>query len=117
VTAPHEGVRARRARLIERAATERDTLAREFAELQQPLRTVERGLGIYRGLRRSMPVIGLGAGIAMAALAFIRPKGISGWVRGATEIWRLISERKRDRARAAEPAAPPSPAVGEVVGG
>ena len=117
MTRPHEAVRARRARLIARAASERDMFAREFGEFQQPLRTVERGLGVYRGLRRSMPVIGLGAGVAMAALAFIRPEGISGWVRNATEIWRLISEQRSRRARAAEPAATPSPVVGEVVGG
>ena len=108
---PREVVHERRARLLERAQSEREDLARELGTWSGPLRTVERGIAVYRGIRRSLPVLGFGAGVGMAALAFVRPEGIGGWIRNATEIWRLFTERKARRAertvaQAAEPAAP-----------
>ena len=117
---PRQGVHERRARLIERAQSERENLARELGTWSDPLRNVDRGIAVYRGIKRSLPVLGLGAGVGMAALAFVRPEGISGWIRNATEIWRLFTERKARRAeraiaQAAVPANPvaASPVVAE----
>jgi len=108
---PREAVRTHRAQLVERAQREREELARQLGTWSGPLRTVERGFAVYRGVRRSMPVIGLGAGIGMAALAFLRPAGIGGWVQKATEIWNLLSGIRNRRAervaeRTGEPVAP-----------
>ena len=117
---PREAVQARRAQLIERAQSERAVLARELGRWSGPLRTVERGIAVYRGVRRSMPVIGLGAGVAMAALAFLRPDHIGGWVQKATEIWRLLNgirirrgERVAARAGEAVTPVPATPVVTE----
>src|SRR5262249_56975019 len=101
-----EGVGAGGGGVIEGAATERDELGRQLGEWQQPLRTAERGLALYRGLRRSLPVIGFGAGVVMEALAFVRPDGISGWVQNALELWRGAAP---PQAAAARPPAPPPP--------
>jgi len=91
---PREKVEARRAQLIERAASERDQLARQFGEWQQPLRNVDRGLAVYQGFKRSLPVIGFGAGVAMAALAFIRPDSVGGWLEAGRNLWQLLAKRK-----------------------
>jgi hypothetical protein len=118
---PRELVHERRARLIERAESEREDLARELGTWSGPLRNVERGIAVYRGIQRSLPVLGFGAGVGMAALAFVRPEGIGGWIRNATEIWRAVQPREGAGARSArlrrrrEPAAPvaAAPAVAE----
>jgi len=109
---PRDLAHERRARLIERAESERQDLARQLGTWSEPLRNVERGLAVYRGIKRSLPVIGFGAGVGMAALAFVRPEGIGGWIRNAAEIWRLFTERKTRRAeRAAPHAAEPAASV------
>ena len=113
MTRPRDALQARRAQLIERAGTQRDQIARDLSEWQKPLRNVDRGLAVYRGLKRSVPVIGFGAGIGMAALAFIRPDGITSWMQKGIEIWRLLTEHKR-MARAAQPAAEPASAAPQV---
>jgi hypothetical protein len=79
-----------------------------------PLQVVEHGIGAYQGIRRGvqsggMPLVGFGAGVGMAALAFVRPERISGWVRDATEFWRLLTERKPGEARAGKPVATAAP--------
>jgi YqjK-like protein len=113
-----QSMRARRAQLIERADSQREDLARQMRVWLSPLRAVEHGVGAYQGIRRGllrsiqrggMPIIGLGAGVGMAALAFVRPERISGFVRDATEFWRTLTEKKKGEARAAQPAATAEP--------
>jgi hypothetical protein len=99
MSAEREGVRARRARLLERAASERDGLAGLLGAWQKPLGAVDLGLAFVRGLKRSAPVIGMGIGVCMAALAFIRPANISGWLEGGQAVWRLLTDRNRGAAR------------------
>ena len=109
-----EAVRARRARLIERADREREDLSCHLDTWMKPLRVCESGFAVYRGFRSRRPAIGFTAAIGMAALAFVRPEGISSWVRSATDFWGLLTETKRGVARAGKPAAtapPPKVAV------
>jgi hypothetical protein len=105
---PRDEVRARRARLVERAENEREELGLELDEWRKPLRTVDRGLAVYRGFKRSMPVIGFGAGVGMAALAFIRPQGITGWINAGLEAWKAFSGAKPSAARRFEKSEAPS---------
>jgi hypothetical protein len=94
-------VHARRARLVERAATERDELAGLLLPWQKPLSAVDRGLAIARGIKRTAPLLGFAAGVGMAALAFIRPEGISGWFHAVEGGWRALTGRSRTVARVA----------------
>ncbi len=116
---PQDEVRARRARLIERAESEREDLGRELDGWRKPLRTVDRSLAVYRGFKRSMPVIGFGAGVGMAALAFIRPEGITGWIRAGLEALQALSGGKPSAARRKEAgegaAGAPQPVPGHAV--
>ena len=114
---PRDVVHERRARLIERAESEREILARELGAWSGPLRNVERGIAVYHGIKRSLPVLGFGAGVGMAALAFVRPEGVTGWIQNALDIWRLFTERKARRAEraVAQPAAPAAPVAASPV--
>lgn len=103
-----ETVRARRERLVERAAIERDELAGLLGAWQKPLGAVDHGLAFVRGLKRSAPVIGMGIGVGMAALAFIRPANLSGWLEGGQAVWRLLTDRNRGAARRSDRSEAPS---------
>ena len=85
---------AHRAQLIERAESERQELAGAFGVYEKPLRVVDGCLSILRALRSS-PVLRIGAGIGMAALAFIQPRSIFSWVVGAQAVWRLVTRARR----------------------
>lgn len=91
----HQALLARRARLVERAAHERDELAVLFEPWERPLRAIDRTVSIFRALKGS-PVLRIGVGVAMAALAFIRPRSIFGWVVGGQTIWKVISRFRRE---------------------
>ena len=84
-----ESLHVRRARLVERAASERGEVAREFTRWERPLRITDRSLSFVRTLRR-MPVLGVAVGAGMAALAFVRPGTIVDWVPGGRIIWQLL---------------------------
>jgi len=84
-----EELHVRRARLVERAGSERMDLAREFERWERPLRVTDRSLSFVRTLRR-MPVLGVAVGAGMAALAFVRPGTIVDWVPGGRIIWQLL---------------------------
>jgi hypothetical protein len=107
MSAAHAAVRARRARLVERAAIERDELAGLLGAWQRPLGAVDLGLAFVRGLKRSAPVIGMGVGVGMAALAFIRPANISGWFQAGQTAWRVLTDRNRRAARRSDRSAEP----------
>jgi hypothetical protein len=95
MSAPHEAVHARRARLVERAAIERDELAGLLGAWQKPLGAVDLGLAFVGALKRSAPVIGMVIGVGMAALAFVRPANIGGWIEGGQAVWRMLTDRNR----------------------
>jgi len=113
VSGGREAVHARRARLLERAASERDDLARQLGAWRMPLGVVDQGLAIVRVLKRSAPVIGIGMGVATAALAFVRPASIRGWLDGGRAVWRMLTDRSRGPARPSEPGETPA-AEGEA---
>ena len=83
-------IREHRARLVERAAAEREELGRQFAEWERPLVAVDRGVAVVRALKRT-PLLRLGAAVGMAALAFVRPRSIMGWVVGGQAAYRLLT--------------------------
>ena len=84
-----ENLHVRRARLVERAESERGELAREFSRWERPLRITDRSLSFVRTLRR-LPVLGVAIGAGMAALAFVRPGTIVDWVPGGRVVWQLL---------------------------
>ena len=91
MSAGRKALRARRARLLERAGVERDELAGLLSTWERPLRAVDRGLAFLQGLKRGAPVIGIGIGVGMAALAFVRPRSLTGWFRGGQAAWRALT--------------------------
>ena len=80
----------RRARLIERAAVERDELARLAGAWAGPIGAVDRGVSVVRAVARS-PVVRMGVAVGMAALAFVRPRAIGGWVHTGLNVARTVS--------------------------
>ncbi len=90
---------ARRARLVERAAGERDELAALFGRWQKPLEVVDWGLAFVRSLKRSAGIVAVGFSVAAVALAAIRPRQIIHWFWGGLEAWRLIGMVRRFRAK------------------
>ena len=120
----------RRQRLVEQAGRERDELSRLADPWRKPLSVVDRGLAIARGIRRTAPVLGLGVGVAMAALAILRPRGLGEWVRRGREAWQALDAGRRALARRGAGEAPAatgpgpgttpataSPRTGEAEGG
>lgn len=76
-------IEARRARLIERAAREREDVGRTLESWSQPLDFVDRCLGAIRYLMARPPLI---AG-AMLVFALVRPLRTLRWARRAFALW------------------------------
>jgi hypothetical protein len=91
-----EALLAHRARLIARAESERLQLGEAFRVYEKPLKVVDRCLSIIEAIKRS-PLLRIGTGIGMAALAFVRPNSIVGWVTGGRVLWKLFSGIGRRR--------------------
>lgn len=85
-----EAIRDRRARLVERAAAERDELAALLERWSRPLAVVDRGLTFISSLRKSAPLLGVSIGVGLAALAIARPRSIAGWAQGGLAAWRAL---------------------------
>ena len=83
-----EAIRDRRARLVQRAAVERDELAALLERWSRPLAVVDRGLTFLSSLRKSAPLLGVSVGLGVAALAIARPRSIAGWLQGGLAAWR-----------------------------
>ncbi|MGH7742553.1 MAG: YqjK family protein [Candidatus Eiseniibacteriota bacterium] len=94
MSAAREALLARRARLIERAAHEREELARLADMLERPLIAVDRSVTFVRALKRSR-WLSAAAGAGMAALAFVRPRSIIGWVAAGRAGWQLLTGVRR----------------------
>ena len=87
---------AERARLVERAAHEREDLAAAFGELERPLLAADRTLSFVQAVRRSK-WIGAGFGAVTAALALVRPNSIVGWVAAGRAVWQILTRARRAR--------------------
>ena len=85
-----EAIRAQRARLVQRAAVERDELASLLERWSRPLAVVDRGLTFLSSLRKSAPLLGVSVGLGVAALAIARPRSIAGWLQGGLAAWRAV---------------------------
>ena len=96
---------------MEQAGRERDELSRLAGPWRKPMAVVDRGLEIARGIRRSAPVIGIGVGIGMAALAVLRPKGIGEWLRRGKAAWQVLDAGRKAMKRRS-PAEAQAPAEG-----
>jgi hypothetical protein len=112
VSGGRKALLARRARLVEQAAEERDHLARLLGRWRKPLETADRTLSFLASLKRHAPLIGAGLGVGAAALAFARPRNIVGWVRDGIGAWQALTGWRRSAARLPEPGEPE--AEGEV---
>jgi hypothetical protein len=87
---------AERARLVERAAHEREDLVVALGEMERPLLAADRTLSFVRAVRRSK-WIGAGFGAITAALALVRPNSIVGWVAAGRAVWRVLTRARRSR--------------------
>jgi hypothetical protein len=85
-----EALLERRARLVQRAAVERDELAARLGRWSRPLALVDRGLTFVASLRKSAPLLGVSLGLGMAALAIARPRSIAGWLQGGIAAWKAV---------------------------
>lgn len=86
-------IEARRARLIERAAREREEVAQTLRSLAQPLGFVDRGLRALRYLMAHPPLV---AG-AMLVFALMRPLRTLKWAQRAWGMWqgyRWLTQKK-----------------------
>ncbi len=85
-------IREQRARLIERAARQRDDLALHVGSLSGPIGVVDRGLKAIRYVK-DHPVIAAAAAMAVIVL---QPRRSAGWVRKGLltwQTWRWLSAR------------------------
>ncbi len=76
-------IEAKRARLLERAAREREDVAQTLRSWQRPLDVVDRCIAAVRFVISRPPLL---AGAALA-LAILRPRGVFRWARRAFGLW------------------------------
>ena len=76
-------IEARRARLLERAAREREDVAQTLQSWSQPLAFVDRCLGALRYFISSPPLV---AG-AVLVFALLRPRRALKWAQRAWGLW------------------------------
>ena len=86
-----ENLHAKRARLVARAALERDEIAAAFEAWRGPLAIVDGVVTFMRGVRRHARLIGVGATVAAAAMAIARPSSLGRWLSSGREAWRIAS--------------------------
>ena len=76
-------IEARRARLIERAAREREDVAFALQSLSRPLGFIDRCIGVVRYFVARPPLI---AGVVLV-LALLRPRRALKWAQRAFGLW------------------------------
>jgi hypothetical protein len=81
---------AYRARLVERAASERAEVTGLIQPWEEPLAIVDSCVSFARALRES-PWVAIGSNAAVVTLAAIRAPHGRKWIEGARAGWRLIS--------------------------
>jgi hypothetical protein len=90
-------LRERRARLLERAARQREELAGCVAALGTPIAIADRGIAIVRYIRARPGLVTAAAAIVMV----LRPRRSFGWARRGFALWqswRWLSTRLRKAA-------------------
>jgi len=97
VSKAHADLLARRARLVARAARERDEVTDFFEAWRGPITIVDGVMTFARGLRQHSQLIGIGATLAAAALAIARPASIGRWLSGGRVVWRIARTLLGDR--------------------
>lgn len=86
---------ARRAELVARAATERESLARQLA----PVAALDAGLERVRIVKSEVAAAAMGAGLGLSALLMMLPVGRTPLVRGGIAMLHLAGSVRRLFAR------------------
>jgi hypothetical protein len=76
-------IRVKRARLLQRAASERELLAAELRQLARPIELVDRAIAAYYVVK-SHPAL---VAAIMVVLALLRPRGAFRWARRGWALW------------------------------
>jgi hypothetical protein len=76
-------IEAKRARLIERAAREREDVGQTLQSWAQPLDFIDRCLGVVRFVIARPPLVAT----AVLVLALLRPRSAIKWARRAFGLW------------------------------
>lgn len=82
-----ESVAEQRAKLVARAAAEREALARQF----EPFTTLEGTLEKLSGKKHDLPGMSVGVGLGLSALLLAFPGGQAPILRGGLALVRLAS--------------------------
>ena len=82
-----ETIAEKRAKLVARAAAERESLSRQF----EPFTTLEGTLEKLSGRKQELPGMSLGVGLGLSALLLAFPGGQAPIVRGGLALIRLAS--------------------------
>jgi hypothetical protein len=85
VSAARETIDQRRARLVSRAAAERESIARHLA----PLGTLSDGLDRLRGINHRLPTVAVGVGLGLTALLLVLPGGPASLLRRGVALYHL----------------------------
>jgi YqjK-like protein len=92
-----EELLARRARLVQRAAEERDELAALLAPWEKRLGFVDRGVSVVRAVRSGMPWVGAGLTLGSVALGFANVGRITKFFGGALSVLRFLNDLRGAR--------------------
>ncbi len=76
-------VREQRARLVERAARQREALAEDVAAFATPIALADRGLAIVRYIRARPGLMAAAA----ALVVVLRPRRSFAWIRSGFALW------------------------------
>ena len=79
-------IEARRARLLEHAAAQREQLSRAVLQWSRPIGLIDRGIAAI-AVVKSHPAL---AACAMVALALLRPRGTIRWARRGWALWQTF---------------------------
>ena len=93
----HEALLERRARLVQRAAEERDALASALAPWEKRLAIVDRGVSVVRAVRSGMPWVGAGLTLGSVALGLANTGRISKFFSGAVSVLRFLNDLRGAR--------------------
>lgn len=85
----------RRARLVSRAAAEREGIARQLA----PLGTLSDGLDRLRGVHHRLPTVAVGVGLGLTAMLLVLPGGPASLLRRGVALYNLAGSVGRLFAR------------------
>ena len=76
-------IREQRARLVERAARQREQLAQDIGVFSAPIALADRGMAAARFLRAHPEILAAAA----ALLVLLKPRRAFGWIRRGLALW------------------------------